>query len=114
MNRITVIAKNEVGVIADISRALADAEINIETISAEGLDDHGTVTLTTDAQDAALRVLAECRFQGSLRRVLGTQAPRRAGGSGQSSRAVQAGRREHTEPAYPRAPSRPHNRCACR
>lgn len=63
MNRITVVARNEVGVIADISRALADAGINIETISAEGLDDYGTITLTTDAQDAALRVLAEAGFK---------------------------------------------------
>lgn len=63
MNRITVIARNEVGVIADISRALADAGINIETISAEGVDDHGTVTLTTDAQDSALRVLTDAGFK---------------------------------------------------
>ncbi len=63
LNRIIVIAKNEVGVIADISRALADADINIETINAEGLDDHGTITLTTDAQDAALRVLMDAGFK---------------------------------------------------
>lgn len=62
-NRIVVIAKNEVGVIADISRTLADAGINIETISAEGVNDHGTVTLTTDAQDAALRVLTNAGFK---------------------------------------------------
>lgn len=63
MNRIVIIAKNEVGVIADVSRALADAEINIETISAEGLDAQGTITLTTDAQDAALRVLSNAGFK---------------------------------------------------
>ena len=63
LNRIIVIAKNEVGVIADISRALADADINIETIDAEGLDDHGAITLTTDAQDAALRVLMDAGFK---------------------------------------------------
>ena len=114
MNRITVIAKNEVGVIADITRALADAEINIETISAEGLDDHGTVTLTTDAQDAALRVLMSAGFKAVSDESLVLRLPDEPGALGQSSRAVQAGRREHTEPAYPRAPSRPHHRCACR
>lgn len=62
-NRIIVVAKNEVGVIADISRALADAAINIETISAEGLDERGTITLTTDDQDAALRVLSNAGFK---------------------------------------------------
>ena len=35
MSRIIVMAKNEVGVIADISRVLADSDINIETISTE-------------------------------------------------------------------------------
>ena len=63
MNRITVLAKNEIGVIADISRALADAGINIETISAEGLEERGTITLTTDAQDAALRKLTNAGFK---------------------------------------------------
>ena len=63
MNRITVLAKNEIGVIADISRALADAGINIETISAEGLEERGTITLTTDAQDAALRELTNAGFK---------------------------------------------------
>ena len=48
MNRIIVLARNEVGVIADISRALADEGINIETIDAEELDGKGIVTLTTD------------------------------------------------------------------
>lgn len=62
-SRIVVVAQNEVGVIADISRTLADAGINIETISAEGVNDHGTVTLTTDAQDAALRVLTSAGFK---------------------------------------------------
>ena len=63
MNRIIVMAKNEVGVIADISRALADAGINIETISAEGLSDKGVITLTADAYDDALRVLTDAGFK---------------------------------------------------
>ena len=63
MNRILVIAKNEVGVIADISRALADADINIETISAEGLHDKGVITLTTDANDNAARILTNAGFK---------------------------------------------------
>ena len=41
MTRIVIMARNEVGVIADISRALADADINIETISAKALGDKG-------------------------------------------------------------------------
>ena len=63
MNRIIIVAKNEVGVLADISRALADAGINIETISAEGLETQGVITLTTDAHDDALRVLMDAGYK---------------------------------------------------
>ena len=63
MSRIIVMAKNEVGVIADISRVLADSSINIETISAEALDDKGTITLTADDYDGALRALTGAGFK---------------------------------------------------
>ena len=63
MPRIIVMAKNEVGVIADISRVLADNEINIETISTEALDDKGSISLTTDDYDGALRALTEAGFK---------------------------------------------------
>ncbi len=63
MNRIIIMAKNEVGVIADISRTLADEGINIETISAEGVDQTGAITLTTDAYDDAIRALTNAGFK---------------------------------------------------
>ena len=63
MTRIVIMARNEVGVIADISRALADASINIETISAKALGDKGVITLTTDDDDASLRVLTDAGFK---------------------------------------------------
>ena len=63
MPRIIVMAKNEVGVIADISRVLADNEINIETISTEALDDKGSISLTTDDYDGALRALTNAGFK---------------------------------------------------
>ena len=63
MARILVMAKNEVGVIADISRVLADNGINIETISAETLGDNGAISLTTDDYDGALRTLTSAGFR---------------------------------------------------
>ena len=63
MNRIIIVAKNEVGVLADISQALADKGINIETISAEGLAEQGVITLTADAHDDALRVLMDAGYK---------------------------------------------------
>ena len=63
MPRILVMAKNEIGVIADISRVLADNGINIETISAEAVDDNGSISLTTDDYDGALRALTDAGFK---------------------------------------------------
>ena len=63
MTRILVIAKNETGVIADIAGALADRGINIEIINAETFGDNGAISLTTDDQDGALRVLADAGFK---------------------------------------------------
>ncbi len=63
MNRIIVMARNEVGVIADISRTLADNGLNIETISAEALGEKGVITLTTDDNDRALKTLTGAGFK---------------------------------------------------
>ena len=58
-----IMANNEVGVIADISRVMADNDINIETMTAQGPGENGVVTLTTDDNDAALRALTDAGFK---------------------------------------------------
>ena len=63
MNRIIIMANNEVGVIADISRVMADNDINIETMTAQGPGENGVVTLTTGDNDAALRALTDAGFK---------------------------------------------------
>ena len=63
MTRIVVIANNEAGVIADIAGALAERNINIETINAEALGEKGTITLTADDHDGALRALTDAGFK---------------------------------------------------
>ena len=63
MNRIIIMANNEVGVIADISRVMADNDINIETMTAQGPGENDVVTLTTDDNDAALRALTDAGFK---------------------------------------------------
>ena len=63
MNRIVVIARNEAGVIAGIAGALAERNINVETISAETLGEKGAITLTTDDHDGALRALTDAGFK---------------------------------------------------
>ena len=63
MPRIIVMARDEVGVIADISRVLAESKINIETISVEALGDKGAVSLTTNDYDGALLALTYAGFK---------------------------------------------------
>ena len=63
MNRLVVIARNEAGVIADIAGALAERNINIETIDAEALGEKGAITLTTNDCDGALRALTDAGFK---------------------------------------------------
>ena len=63
MTRIVVIADNEAGVIAGIAGALAERNINIETISAEAVGEKGAITLTADDHDGALRALTDAGFK---------------------------------------------------
>lgn len=61
--RIIVMADNEVGVIADITKALADESINVESINAQVIGEQGTIILTTDNYDHALYVLNQSGFK---------------------------------------------------
>ena len=63
VNRIVIMADNEVGVIADITAALANEGINLETINAETAGGHGAVILTVDQYDHALYVLNQAGFK---------------------------------------------------
>lgn len=79
MTRILVIAKNETGVIADIAGALADRDINIETINAETFGENGGISLTTDDQDGALRALADAGFKAVSDETLVVRLPDKPG-----------------------------------
>ena len=63
VQRIIVMADNEVGVIADITKALADESINVESINAQVIGEQGTIILTTDNYDHALYVLNQAGFK---------------------------------------------------
>ena len=63
MNRIIITVRDEVGVIADISKLLADENINIEAINTEVAGEKGVVILTTDEPDRALYVLKNAGFR---------------------------------------------------
>ncbi len=63
MNRIVIMANNEVGVIADIAKVLADVGINLETINTETAGDQGAIVLTVDDTDHALSVLNQAGYK---------------------------------------------------
>ena len=63
VDRIVIMAKNEVGVIADITRVLAEVGINVETLNIEPGGDQGVVVLTVDNTDHALSVLNQAGYK---------------------------------------------------
>ena len=63
MNRIVIMANNEVGVIADIAKVLADVGINLETINTETAGDQGAIVLTVYDTDHALSVLNQAGYK---------------------------------------------------
>ena len=63
VNRIVIMADNEVGVIADITGALAAAGINIESLNTESAGSRGAIILTVDDYDHALYTLNQAGFK---------------------------------------------------
>lgn len=70
MDRIIVTAHNEVGVMADIAAAMAQADINILTINTESAGESGVIILSTDDNDAALDALAAAGFRAVMDEAL--------------------------------------------
>ncbi len=65
MERIVIIVRDRVGLIADIARALADAGVNIESLDTGGTGAQGIITLTTDDTDLALHALKDAGYRAA-------------------------------------------------
>lgn len=63
MNRIIIMVENRIGVIADITRTLGDAGINVESINTESVGEQGAVILSTDNYAHALYLLNQAGFK---------------------------------------------------
>ena len=59
MKQITIVAESSQGLLAQVSEILAARGINIETLDAETVQDHGIVILTVDRYDEALVALRD-------------------------------------------------------
>ncbi|RPI63065.1 MAG: hypothetical protein EHM48_03065 [Planctomycetaceae bacterium] len=63
MKEIAIITHSRAGLVADISLALADGGVNIESLQAEEVHDLAVVHLTVDKYDLALQTLHNAGFQ---------------------------------------------------
>ena len=79
VNRIIVMADNAAGGIAEITKALADEEINVESINAQVVGEQGTIILTADSYDRALFVLNKAGFKAVSDDALVLHLPDRPG-----------------------------------
>jgi hypothetical protein len=61
--RIVIVANDEVGVIAGITRILADGGLNLEGIDADVSGDQGTIVLSADDTDRALALLNQAGYR---------------------------------------------------
>lgn len=57
MKQLSIITKNRLGIVAEISEALGAANINIESIDAQLTDDNALIVLNVDQYDKALQVI---------------------------------------------------------
>jgi hypothetical protein len=59
MKQIHIVGTNRIGLIADLTEALAQAEINVESIDAEQVGDNAVIVLNVDQYARALLCLRE-------------------------------------------------------
>ena len=62
MERIVIMARDEVGVLADITTTLAQAHVNLESINTQVNGEQGTIIISTDDTDRALVALADAGY----------------------------------------------------
>jgi len=63
MKQLTVLVPNEMGVAARVALCLSKAQVNIEEIDIEGMENHGLIVLSVDRYDIALQALLDAGFQ---------------------------------------------------
>ncbi len=70
MERIVIMARDEVGVLSSITNVLAQANINLESVNTQINGDQGTIIISTDATDQALIVLADAGYTAVTDRAM--------------------------------------------
>jgi hypothetical protein len=61
MKQLSIISENRIGVVTEITEALAAADVNIESIDAETIGEHVVVVLNVNKYDAALQAVHQLK-----------------------------------------------------
>jgi hypothetical protein len=80
VSQLSVFIENKSGRLADVTRALADANINIRALSIADTIDYGLLRLIVNDPINAKRVLADAAFTVTLTEVIAVEVPDRPGG----------------------------------
>jgi hypothetical protein len=79
MKQITIVESDRPGLVADITEALAAANVNIESLTAEAVGNAMVAILTVDKYDEALRALTAGGMQAFSEEVIVIQVEDRPG-----------------------------------
>ena len=83
IRQISIFLQNEPGQLSRICRDLADADINIATLSLADTSDFGIVRMIVDDHEKAKEVLSTKGHLVNVREVIGVCVPDRPGGMGE-------------------------------
>lgn len=86
MQRITVVAPNRPGVLAEVTEVLANKEISIASIVADTVGSQGVIHLDLEAADTAIAALTAAGFQAVTQDVLLARIKDRPGAVAELSR----------------------------
>jgi hypothetical protein len=80
VQQVSVFLENKSGRLAEVTRALADAGINLGALSIADTSDFGILRFICDDPDRAAEVLREAGFSVGETQVLAVEVPHRPGG----------------------------------
>ena len=80
VSQLSVFIENKSGRLADVTRALADADINIRALSIADTIDYGLLRLIVNDPVAARNALSNAGFTVTLTEVLAIEVPDKPGG----------------------------------
>ncbi|MHB1340128.1 MAG: ACT domain-containing protein [Coriobacteriia bacterium] len=80
VEQVSVFLENTTGRLAELTRALGDAGINMRALMVADTAEFGVVRIICDRPHEAIRVLAEAGFGASLTEVVAVEVPDRPGG----------------------------------